>query len=122
MALRAAIYLSLLGPRGLEEVATLCHSNAKLAAEQLRVIPGCEVNCGDSTEFFKEFVLKLPMRSRDLVDFGIERGINPGVPLEAFFPERTHELLVACTEKTTRKQISDLAELVADATKSGVSA
>ena len=62
MALRATVYLSLLGPRGLREVADLSCRKAHYAADRLKQIDGCELVF--HAPFFKEFVLKNFFRTK----------------------------------------------------------
>src|SRR4029079_11200640 len=56
MALRATVYLSLLGPRGLSEVAELCTGTAHYASEKLVSVAGLEP--AFRAPFFKEFTLR----------------------------------------------------------------
>ncbi|MBU8912993.1 MAG: aminomethyl-transferring glycine dehydrogenase subunit GcvPA, partial [Spirochaetales bacterium] len=67
MALRAAIYLASMGPIGLREVAERCYHNAHYAADRLAEISGCSVNAGDTTPYFKEFVLTTPLPADTLI-------------------------------------------------------
>jgi glycine dehydrogenase subunit 1 len=113
MALRAAIYLALMGPVGLREVATLCYQNAHYTADRLKAIPECSVNNDSGEPFFKEFVLRVPIPATDLVDRLREKAIIPGLPLEPYFPQRRHELLVAVTETSCRDDIDVLVDAIA---------
>ena len=108
MALRAAIYISLLGPEGMREVASVCHANTVRAIDRIASLPDCEVT-GNGSEVFKEFVVRLPVDATAVVQHAAAHGVYAGVPLSTFYPERPDELLVACTEKTTPEQIDLLA-------------
>ncbi len=112
MALRAAIYLASLGPQGLREVATLCYQKAHYAASRLAAVPGCTVNGGEDTPFFKEFVLSTPLTADDLIAGCAQRDVIPGLALSRYYPERTHDLLVAVTEQYSRAQIDALVDAV----------
>ncbi len=112
MALRAAIYLATMGPCGLREVAERCYRNAHYAADQLAEIPGCSVNTGTTTPHFKEFVLTTSLPADTLISRVAGKGVIPGVPLSRYFPRRTHDLLVAVTEISTRQDIDYFAETV----------
>ena len=116
MALRAAIYLASLGPHGLREVAELCYQKAHYAADRLGALRGCRINLTNDTPFFKEFVLSTPVPADALVAACREQGVIPGLALSRYFPERTHELLVAVTERNSRAQIDRLVSVVAAAT------
>ena len=107
-ALRAHLYLSLLGSAGLRAVADLCLDKTCYARERLGRIPGVEVM--DSSPVFNEFTVRLPVDAAELVNRLIERGIAPGLPLGRFYPGMDRYLLVAVTEKRTRHEIGMLAE------------
>src|SRR5438552_10081266 len=55
MALKAAIYLTALGPQGLKETAALCTRKAHYAAEQLGRLKGISLRF--DRPFFKEFTV-----------------------------------------------------------------
>lgn len=107
-ALRAHLYLSLLGKQGIKEVAGLCHAKARYAQERIDAIPGAEVMRSSPT--FNEFMVRLPVSAGELVGRMIERGIAPGLPLGRFYPGMDEFLLVAVTEKRTKYEIGMLAE------------
>jgi len=109
MALRAAIYLSAMGPDGLREAAERCFHNAHFAARELDDITGCSVERGT---FFKEFVLTLPVPADELVSALTEKRIIPGVPLSRYHPKRSHEMLIAVTETATAQTISKLVSAI----------
>ena len=119
MALRAAIYLASMGPAGLREVAERCYQNAHYAAGRLGEIPGCSVNNGARTPFFKEFVLTLPIEAEKVISRTASAGITPGVALSRYYPKRARDLLVAVTEIYTRDDLDRLADAVAMAVEAG---
>jgi glycine dehydrogenase subunit 1 len=105
MAIAATVYLSWLGPEGLEELGRQCVSKAAYAAERLTEVPGVEL-LFPGAPFFKEFPLRLPRPADEVLDALIERGYLGGVPL----PHADgHALLVAVTERRTREEIDGLA-------------
>lgn len=111
-ALRAHVYLSLLGPAGLTEVAELCQAKTEYAKIRFSQIPGIEVKTTSPT--FNEFTVELPIDAMDLVNKLIERNIAAGLPLGRFYPGMDNYLLVAITEKRTKHEIGLLAEAVED--------
>src|SRR5262249_38092486 len=80
LALRAAVYLTALGPRGLQETADLCTRKAHYTAERLvkRAGAGLRFN----RPFFKEFTLRLggdvPERLAGALKAGYHAGLHPG--------------------------------------------
>ncbi|MBT3191219.1 MAG: aminomethyl-transferring glycine dehydrogenase subunit GcvPA [Verrucomicrobia bacterium] len=111
-ALRAHVYMSLLGPEGLKEVAQLCLAKTQYAKQRFAQIPGVEVM--ESSPTFNEFTVRLPIDAMDLVNKLIERKIAAGLPLGRFYPGMDTYLLVAVTEKRTKHEIGILAEAVED--------
>ena len=107
-ALRAHIYLSLLGRRGLKDVASLCYAKARYAMERFKAIRGVSVM--EESPTFNEFVIRLPIDAGDLAGMMVERGLAPGLPLGRFYPGMERCLLVAITEKRTKFEIGTLAE------------
>jgi glycine dehydrogenase subunit 1 len=107
-ALRAHMYLSLMGREGLKETANLCLAKTAYARERLQAIPGVEVvDCGPT---FNEFVVRLPVDAADLIGRLIGDGIAPGIPLGRFYPDMNDLMLIAVTEKRTKFEIGRLAE------------
>ena len=117
MALRAAIYLASLGPEGMREVADLCYQKSHYAAAQLGRLPGCRTNLSSGAPFFKEFVLSTPVPADALIAACREQGVIPGLAVSRYYPARTHEVLVAVTERYRRSQIDRLVSVVADVTR-----
>jgi glycine dehydrogenase subunit 1 len=108
-ALAFSIHLTLLGERGLRDLATLNHALAVKAAERLAKVPGVTL-VNDS--FFNEFTLKLPKPARPIVRELSHHGILGGVSLGRLYPEVKaieNGLVVAVTETTTPEDIDALA-------------
>ena len=109
-ALRAVIYLSLLGKEGLKEVANLCYKKANYMLNRLLQIPKVERKF--SSPVFNEFVLKLPKNSGEIINALIEKGFVCGFPLERYYKDMDNCILVAVTEKRTKEEIGMLAEAI----------
>ncbi len=107
-ALKAHIYLSLMGKEGLKKVATLCLNKAYYAKERIKAIPGVKVM--ESSPTFNEFTVKLPMDAAECVGRMIERGFAAGFPLGRYYKSMENYLLVAVTEKRTKQEIGLFAE------------
>ncbi|MDD5482476.1 MAG: aminomethyl-transferring glycine dehydrogenase subunit GcvPA [Kiritimatiellae bacterium] len=107
-ALRALIYLTLLGKGGLAELAESCAANAAYAWQKLTAIPGVKP-AFDRHYFFNEFTLSLPGNAADAVSALIDRGFAAGFPLARYYPDMENELLMAFTEKRTKEEIDTFA-------------
>jgi glycine dehydrogenase subunit 1 len=108
LALRAAVYLSLMGPTGMRDVASLCLQKARYAAERLAAVPSLELAFNRPT--FKEFVIRVKNRSvNQLIESARREGIFAGVSLGQWYPQLDDCLLVAVTEKRTKEEMDRLA-------------
>jgi glycine dehydrogenase subunit 1 len=108
-ALAFSVHLTLLGEKGLRDLAALNHGLAVQTAERLSQIEGVEVINGS---FFNEFSIKLSKPSRDIVRALADRGILGGVSLGRLYPGEAaleNGLLVAVTEIATAEDIEALA-------------
>ncbi len=112
IAIRAAVYLSLLGKQGIREVAELSCRKAHYAAEQLSQIEGINLAFEDRP-FFKEFVLNCSEGPDYLLRKARQAGFDLGPELSRFefpngsAPDQTG-VLVAITEQRTRAEIDQL--------------
>lgn len=107
-ALRAHIYLSLIGNEGLKNVAQLCMDKAHYAKERIKAIPNVKVM--ESSPTFNEFTVKLPIDAGECVGKMIDLGFAAGFPLGRYYPGMENYLLIAVTEKRTKYEIGKLAE------------
>ena len=101
--------MTLLGEKGLRNMAAINHQNAIAAADRLAQIPGVTL-VNDS--FFNEFTVKLPKAARAIVRTLAERRILAGVSLGRLYPghpELENGLVVAVTEMTSADDIEALA-------------
>jgi glycine dehydrogenase subunit 1 len=114
-ALRAHVYLSLLGTEGLKETAALCLNKAHYAKARLKSIPGVKVM--ESSPTFNEFTVRLPMDAAEVAGKMIDRGFAPGFPLGIYYPGMEKYLLIAVTEKRTKFDIGSFAETLEDVIK-----
>ena len=108
-ALAFSIHMSLLGERGLRELAALNHARAVQAADRLTQIPGVTL-VNDS--FFNEFTLKLPVNARDVVHKLAAKRVLGGVSLGRLYLDQAgleNGLLVAVTEVVSEEDIETFA-------------
>ena len=101
--------MTLLGERGLRELAAINHANACAAADRLSAIPGVDLV---NQSFFNEFTLKLPKEARPVVRALADRKVLGGVSLGRLYPGVSaleNGLVVAVTEVVTAQDIETLA-------------
>jgi len=107
-ALAFTAHLTLLGERGLRQLASLNHARARETADRLAAIPGVQL-VNDS--FFNEFTVKLPVEARPAIHALVERGVLGGVSLGRLYPgadSLKNGLVVAVTETVTGEDIRAL--------------
>ncbi|MBD3319858.1 MAG: aminomethyl-transferring glycine dehydrogenase subunit GcvPA [Chitinivibrionales bacterium] len=107
-ALRAHIYLSLMGSGGLAKTAQLCFDKAHYAKQRIKAIPCVQVM--ESSPTFHEFTVRLPVDAGACVGRMIEKGFAAGFPLGRYYPGMENYLLVAVTEKRTKCEIGTFCE------------
>ncbi len=107
-ALRATVYLSLMGKSGLPRLADLCLQKAHYAAEAIAAIDGYSLKF--DRPFFNEFAVECPVPASKIVAELKAKNILPGFDCGRFFEGEKNTLLVAVTEKNTKEQIDMLAE------------
>jgi glycine dehydrogenase subunit 1 len=109
MALRALIYVALLGKEGLREVAKQSVAKARYLYRNLTAL-GWE-NPFKNEQFLWEFPVKHP-RAEELRRKALKEGFMFGVELERFYPHMENTLLVAVTEKRTKEEMDKLLSLL----------
>ncbi len=112
------VYMSLLGPEGLREVAEQCHARAHYLAGLLTAVPGVELTWPD-TPFFNEFTLNLPVDPGELLARLDGVGFLGGVDPHRFEPTIPGDLIVAVTEQRTRAEMDAFARAFEEAVTGG---
>jgi len=107
-ALAFTAHLTLLGEKGLRQLASLNHARACEVADRMAAIPGVEVV---NSSFFNEFTLKLPVEARPAVHAMVEKAVLGGVSLGRLYPDApglANGLVIAVTETVTDEDIDAL--------------
>ncbi len=107
--------MTLLGEKGLRQLAELNHALAVDAADTLAKVPGVEVMDG---AFFNEFTLTLSKPARPVVQDMARKGVLGGVSLGRLYPgvgALEKGLVVAVTETTTKEDVAALAGALEEA-------
>jgi len=106
LALRATMYLALLGPEGLRETAELCLENAHYARDAVIALDG--FSAVHDVPFFREFAVHCPRPAAEIVASARQRGVHPGVDLGRFDSAWNDRLLICCSEKHERRDLDEL--------------
>jgi len=102
--LKATVYLSLIGPVGLKQLANISLQRAHLLANRLKRLPGIAQYI-PGQPFLFEFALRFPTPVQPLLTHLEQQQILGGINLERFYPEAKNCLLITCTETTTPQDI-----------------
>lgn len=108
IALRASVYLSLVGVK-LRELAELNHKTASYLKKNINEA-GIET-LHDGAPFFNEFVIKPRNCEKFLSEFR-KRGINPGIDLGKFYNEFSGCVLVCATEMISMQDADEFCEIL----------
>jgi glycine dehydrogenase subunit 1 len=99
----ATIYMSLMGPVGLERVATASHARARELVSALARVKG--VRPAFDGPFFHESVVLFDRPVAPILKSLAARGIQGGFDLSEDYPELGHALLVCATETKSAADI-----------------
>ncbi|MCP5208717.1 MAG: aminomethyl-transferring glycine dehydrogenase subunit GcvPA [Hahellaceae bacterium] len=100
----STIYMSLLGPQGLANVAEACAANARALQQQLAALDGVKlVGCGD---IFHEFVIETRPSAALVLEHMEKQGILGGWLLEKDYPTLKNTILVCVTETKMAQDLS----------------
>src|SRR5438445_1337452 len=112
MAIASTVYLSWLGPKGLQELGECCLARAHRAAELAASVSGGSL--AFDAPFFKEFVLRVPGDAAQVQARLADRGYLVGPPLGSVDPTLRDCLLVAVTERRSPDEIEGLGKALAE--------
>jgi glycine dehydrogenase subunit 1 len=104
MALRATMFLSLLGKDGFAKLALQNYNKSEYLKAELSKIDTIKIYNQNPT--FNEFVIELPISASEFIDKMEEKGFFAGLRLETLFENFKNRVLVTTTEKRTKAQIN----------------
>ncbi|HEX9675899.1 MAG TPA: aminomethyl-transferring glycine dehydrogenase subunit GcvPA [Anaerolineales bacterium] len=110
LALAVTVYLSVMGPKGLQRVAELCYRKAHYAAQQIARLDGFRI--WNEGPFFHEFVVQCPRPVKEINDGLLDYDVLGGYDLGQDYPELAGHMLLAVTEMNSKEDIDELVELL----------
>jgi len=114
----ASVYLSLMGPRGMEEIGRTILQNAGYAKELLAGIAGVRVPMTSAT--LKEFVVNFDAAGKNVAEINrglLERRIFGGKDISSEFPQFGNSALFCVTEVHSREDLERLAAALKEVLK-----
>jgi glycine dehydrogenase subunit 1 len=116
-AITAAVYMSLLGPNGIREIAETIMQRSHYAMKRLSEIRGIKAPLFNSTHF-EEFTVNFGRKTiRNINQVLLRHGIQGGLDLSREFPELGNTALYCVTEIHTQKDIDRLAAVLKEAVR-----
>jgi len=112
MVTASTIYMSLMGPYGLRQIALLAHERTRELKETLSKIAGVEVVF--VSPFFHEVVLRLNKPVEFILKELAKEGIQGGFSLKEYYPQLGESMLVCATETKTQEDIAQYAHHLRD--------
>ncbi|HEY9773275.1 MAG TPA: aminomethyl-transferring glycine dehydrogenase subunit GcvPA [Planktothrix sp.] len=101
-ALAMLVYLTMMGPQGIKQLASISLQRANYLADKLAKIAGVKLLF---TPFFNEFAVALEQPVDHVLEQLKQRGILGGLALKQFYPELDNALLVAVTEMNSVEEL-----------------
>ncbi|MBN2160205.1 MAG: aminomethyl-transferring glycine dehydrogenase subunit GcvPA [Spirochaetes bacterium] len=101
-ALRAVVYLSLMGKNGFRNTALINLERAEYLKEKIGNIRGVEIIAGQT---FNEFTVRLPMSAVDFAHKMLGHGYAAGIPASLFYQDKPNHLILSATEKRTEQEM-----------------
>lgn len=111
----ATIYMSIMGPQGLQRVASASHARTRELVAALTRIKG--VRSTFEGPYFHEAVLTLDRPVAPVLEALAARDILGGLDLSGYYPDLGHALLVCATETKTTADIERYANALSEALK-----
>lgn len=109
-ALRATIYLSMLGSEGLAELGQSNLTRITALRDLVKKTEGASLPFDGPV--FNETVVRLEKPAKDFIAYARTRGMLAGIPLDGFAGCGEGDLLISVTEKRTAEEINYFGELL----------
>ena len=108
-AVTAGVYLSLMGPKGMQEIGQTIMQNAQYAAQKIGALKGVEIQF--NTPFFKEFVVNFDKTGKTVAEINkdlLAYKIFGGKDISGEFSQLGQSALYCVTEIMTKEDIDKL--------------
>lgn len=102
-ALRAAIFMSLVGKQGLQEMAEVNYQKAEYLKNALMEVQGLSIWNANPT--YNEFVLMLPSPTKEIINKMKEKGFAAGINMKEYIQGGDKMMLVSVTEKRSKEEL-----------------
>ncbi len=110
MALRATIFMALIGKEGFVKLSNRNYNNASYLKAELSKVKGISIYNQNPT--FNEFVIEIPMSSSNFINKMESKNFFAGLKLDALYENFENRVLVSATEKRTKAQMDEFVKCV----------
>jgi glycine dehydrogenase subunit 1 len=110
-ALAACVYMTLLGKKGIREIAEINWDRATYLRQKIAKLKHFEAD--SQSTIFNEFRVKSHKPFSEVEEKLMAQGIFPGVSLEPFYPEFKDQFLVCATETKSKEDLDQFVEALA---------
>ncbi|MDA7847871.1 aminomethyl-transferring glycine dehydrogenase subunit GcvPA [Sulfurospirillum sp.] len=110
MALRATIFMALIGKEGFVKLSKQNYNNACYLKDELSKVDGVKIYNQNPT--FNEFVIELTCKAEDFLTKMENKGFFAGLKLENLYNNFENKILVSATEKRTKTQMDEFVACV----------
>lgn len=108
-ALRAVVYLSLLGKYGFKKLGYINLQKAEELKSKLKEIKGISIIEGET---FNEFSIRIKSGVINVINKMLEKNILAGIPASLFYKNMDDVLIISVTEKRTENEMFEFAEKI----------
>ena len=109
-ALAAVVYLSMIGEKGLHDIASTCLQRSHYFSDKISSLEGFKLRFG--SKFFNEFVLSADNDLIKAMNTLVKNDILPGIYLGDYYPELRDCMLVSVTEMNSVRSIDKYIEVL----------
>ena len=110
MALRATIFMALIGKEGFVKLSNRNYNHASYLKAELSKVKGISIYNQNPT--FNEFVIEIPMSSSNFINKMESKNFFAGLKLDALYDNFENKVLVSTTEKRTKAQMDEFVKCV----------
>ena len=108
LALRATLYMALMGKNGLPYISQLCYEKAHYTAQEINKLTSYSIKYGN--QFLKEFVIETKHNVEKLTEYCTDKGFL----IQGIHESINHCFQIAVTEKRTKQEIDMLIKCLND--------
>ena len=106
LALRATMFMSLLGRDGFTQMSNLCFSKSEYLKAKLAKIPSLSI-CNTAATF-NEFVIETPLSADVLLSNLSDAGFYAGINLSNLYENHENKVMISVTEKRSKEELDAL--------------